>query len=193
VERQGGRWLSRNSLGGDLQLPRSATRCIAVVLARAGGAGASALPHYRWETGGQTATFLALKDGLSATLCCRRGETMGHGPILLVQLPQHPLVERPSRHASTSSSRTLKGDILLVHVGLRSTSVGLTHRRLSSTLYPAGSVLLHLTHVGFLHRRPFSTLHLTGSDLLHRGVIPVEHVGLGVQWREYHVASSAFK
>ena len=114
---------------------------------------------------------------------------MGYGPILLVQLPQPPLVERLSRHASTSSSRNLKGDILLVHVGLRSTSVGLSHRRLSSTLYPAGSVLLHfggflLKHVGFLYRRPFSTPHLTGFDLLHRGVILIEHVGLGVQWRK---------
>ena len=78
---------------------------------------------------------------------------------------------------------------MLAHVGLCSTSVGLSHRRLSSTLYPAGSVLLHfggflLKHVGFLYRRPFSTPHLTGFDLLHRGVILIEHVGLGVQWRE---------
>ena len=146
------------------QLSRSARRCLALVSAGAGGAGASGLPHYRRETGGQTATFLALTDGLSATLCCRRGETMGHGPILVVQLPQHPLVERLWRLASTSSPRTLRGDILLVYVGLLSTSVGHSHRRLSSTPYPASSVLLHhggflLKRVGFPHLRPFSTLH----------------------------------
>jgi hypothetical protein len=84
---------------------------------------------------------------------------------------------------SSPSSRTLKGDILLEHVGLLPTSVGLSHRRLSSTLYPAGSVPLHrggflLKHVGFPHLRPFSTLHLTGSTAQHRGVVPIKYVGL---------------
>eukprot|EP00290_Baffinella_frigidus_P023363 CAMPEP_0180248266 /NCGR_PEP_ID=MMETSP0987-20121128/36622_1 /TAXON_ID=697907 /ORGANISM="non described non described, Strain CCMP2293" /LENGTH=206 /DNA_ID=CAMNT_0022216349 /DNA_START=223 /DNA_END=845 /DNA_ORIENTATION=- len=99
---------------------------------------------------GQTATLLALTDGLSATLCCRRGEIMGHGPILLFQLPQilsvikDPQGRHPAgaRRAPSNVRRALSSSALLDTLpgGLRPT----TPRRLPAEArrVPASSALL---------------------------------------------------